>query len=71
MEQEPAHSEDADATEIVFQLTNNSAAPYMLDVYLNSVQLKMQLDTGASVSVINQLTYKRIEKECLFYRCNL
>ena len=62
VEQVAANSAEED-TECVFEISNSSTAPYMLDVYLNDVQLKMQLDTGASVSVINELTYKRIERE--------
>ena len=47
----------------MFKLSNKGAAPYLLDVFLNDVSVKMELDTGASVSVITTATYRRIQQQ--------
>ena len=33
-----------------------------MDLHLNDVPVQIELDTGASVSVLNQATYERISK---------
>ena len=43
-------------------LTNPLNLTY-LDVFLNNVPVKMELDTGASVSVINEPTYRSIQEQ--------
>lgn len=47
----------------LFTLPNENSAPYLLDVSLNDVLVKMELDTGASVSVINEATYREIQRQ--------
>lgn len=40
-----------------------SVDPIVATVYINSVSVEMELDTGASVSVLNSNTYQSISKE--------
>ena len=42
------------------QIRDNHTEPYVLDITLNNVPVKMELDTGAAVSVISETTYNRI-----------
>ena len=41
-------------------LNNKCSEPYMMDVVLNTVPIKVELDTGAAVSIINESTYNDI-----------
>ena len=43
-------------------LSNRPPESHLLDVHLNNIPVKMQLDTGAAVSVINATTYIRIQQ---------
>ena len=43
-------------------LSNRPPESHLLDVFLNNIPVKMQLDTGAAVSVINATTYIRIQE---------
>ena len=44
----------------LFNVSDQSAKPIIIDVHLNQVPLKMELDTGASVSIISQDTYDKL-----------
>ena len=59
-EQPSSESED-ESHHHLFTITHNPSKPYLLDVFLNNVPVKMELDTGASVSVINEPTYRSIQ----------
>ena len=50
-EQPSSESED-ESHHHLFTITHKPSKPYLLDVFLNNVPVKMELDTGASVSVI-------------------
>ena len=56
--------EDSSSEEVEYNLFILSGPPesYLLDVFLNDKPVKMQLDTGEAVSVINATTYKRIQQ---------
>ena len=41
----------------MYNLTGPAVKPLMVSVKLNSVDLEMELDTGASISVISEATY--------------
>ena len=56
---EQSTSEDVEYN--LFTLFNKSPEPYRVDVFLNDVLVEMELDTGASVSVINDATYRNIQ----------
>ena len=51
-----------DAYEVLKTLRNSEQEPIIMDLHLNDVHVQMELDTGASVSVLNQATYERISK---------
>ena len=51
-----SHSEAADVYSM-FQLSGSGTAPLLVTVNVNQVNLQMEIDTGASVSVINKKTY--------------
>ena len=58
---EQSTSEDVEYN--LFTLSNKSPEPYRVDVFLNDVLVEMELDTGASVSVINDATYRNIQQQ--------
>jgi len=58
---EQSTSEDVEYN--LFTLFNKSPEPYRVDVFLNDVLVEMELDTGASVSVINDATYRNIQQQ--------
>ena len=45
--------------------TGGSSNPLIIHVKLNNVLVPMELDTGASLTVINKSTYNKIAAECL------
>lgn len=47
----------------MFTLSAKSTEPYQLDVILNDVPIKMEMDTGASLSVLNETTYQQIKAQ--------
>ena len=44
----------------LFTLSHQSSKPYIVDIFVNDKPVKMELDTGASVSVLNEATYRDI-----------
>ena len=48
------------ATEVLNTIRNPGQEPIYMNISLNDVSVQMELDTGASVSVINKATYDRI-----------
>ena len=44
----------------MFTVGTNSTEPIILDVWINDVPIKMEFDTGASVSILNEATYRVI-----------
>ena len=47
----------------MFTLSEHSTEPYLADVVLNKVPIQMELDTGASLSVLNESTYRVIQAQ--------
>ena len=45
--------EDDGAYEVMKTICNQGEEPIMMDITLNDIPVQMELDTGASVSVIN------------------
>ena len=43
-------------------LGDEHSPPYFLDLILNDVPVKMELDTGAAVSIINEATLESIRQ---------
>ena len=54
-------SEDSAYT--MFALRNQGSDPILREVHINRVPVKMELDTGAAVSVITQNTYQKIAQQ--------
>ena len=52
-------TEDTDEYSM-YSLTGSSAQPLVVTVKVNNVDLKMELDTGASVSIISEATYNHL-----------
>ena len=52
--------QDADQEEEVLTLLCTRAIPMMVTVQLNEAELQMEVDTGASVSLISEATYKKL-----------
>ena len=52
--------QDADQEEEVLTLLRTRAIPMMVTVRLNEAELQMEVDTGASVSLISEATYKKL-----------
>ena len=44
----------------MYQICDNHTEPYVLDITLNNVPVKMEFDIGAAVSVISESTYRKI-----------
>ena len=51
---------DTDPVYSLFTVSHRSAKPLRVDVELNKTPLSMEVDTGASVSVISKDTYKKL-----------
>ena len=57
-EQETTVTEHVTNTEYDMHVVKEAhTAPYLVDLILNGVPVKMELDTGAAASVINELTF--------------
>ena len=54
---------DSESTHELFTISESRTNSFQLDVTLNRVPLKMELDTGASVSILNKDTYKSIQQQ--------
>jgi len=56
-------SEDAEEVEYtMFHMTTKDKEPYRLKLKLNGVHTSMEVDTGATATIINEETYKRISE---------
>lgn len=61
--QEATDSEHVTNTEYDMHVVKEAhSAPYRVDLLLNGVPMKMELDTGAVVSVINERTFDSIQQ---------
>lgn len=54
---------DSESDHELFTISESRANPFLLDVTLNGIPLRMELDTGASVSVLNEDTYENIRQQ--------
>ena len=55
-------SEDNEGVYDLYAIQNQANEPTRLNVYLNEVPIEMVLDTGASLSIINQATFDEIKQ---------
>ncbi|CAC5387448.1 unnamed protein product [Mytilus coruscus] len=53
-------SDDMEDTYTMYQLEGTKRKPYLVSVKLNNTEINMEIDTGASVSVISQETCKQV-----------
>ncbi|CAC5394574.1 unnamed protein product [Mytilus coruscus] len=53
-------SDDMEDTYTMHQLEGTKSKPYLVSVKLNNTEINMEIDTGASVSVISQETCKQV-----------
>ena len=51
---------DTDPAYPLFNVTHTSAKPLVVTVELNQVPINMEVDTGASVSLISKDTYNKL-----------
>jgi len=51
----------SDAEYDINALSNDHSQPYQLDVHLNDLHMKMELDTGAAVSIINTTVFDKLQ----------
>ena len=56
----PEDAAETDPVYSLFTVSHRSAKPLRVDVELNQTPLSMEVDTGASVSVISRDTYKKL-----------
>ena len=49
-----------DSTYSLYKMTPRKCDPIMTMVTANGVELKMEIDTGASVSIISEYTYNKL-----------
>ena len=56
-------SSDPGCDHELFTISESHTNSFQLDVTLNGVPLRMDLDMGASVSVLNKVTYKSIQQQ--------
>ena len=49
----------------MFNTSNSSVEPIIINVVINGVLISMELNTGASFSVISESTHERINKVSL------
>ena len=59
LEEEPLSDTEYD----MHTLNDKRTEPYLLDIVLNNVPVKMELDTGTAVSIISESTYQDIQKQ--------
>lgn len=64
VEEELSSEDDIDYN--VYTLSTGYSNPYIIQPTLNSVPVKMELDTGAAVSLICESTYKEIQRSSPF-----
>ena len=62
-DQEAAAEVVPDAEYSMFNLSKPSSKPYYIAMHLNNTLVQMELDTGASVSVINHSTYRSLQSD--------
>jgi hypothetical protein len=55
--------EEEDDNYAIYSLGKAQAEPYVVDVLVSNESLKMEVDTGAAVSVMNEDTYVYITEE--------
>ena len=55
--------EEEPLSETMHTLNDKCTEPYLLNIVLNNVPVKMELDTGAAVSIISESTYQDIQKQ--------
>ena len=63
VEEEEDQETAGDGTYSLFAVRNQACDPILRDVCINQVPIKMELDTGAAVSVITQRTYQKIAQQ--------
>ena len=56
MDKTPQQNSDIDST--IFQLTGKSTNPFTVELRVDSKPLKFEIDTGASVTLISEETYR-------------
>ena len=61
-EEQTLQLEDAEANGM-YILNARTRKPIIVDVYLNDIPIKMELDTGVSLSIISSTTYKAITQQ--------
>ena len=61
-EEQTLQLEDAEAYGM-YTVNSSTRKPIILDVYLNEIPIKMELDTGASPSIISSTTYMAITQQ--------
>jgi len=52
-----------DSSYPMFAIRNQGSDPILREVHINRVPVKMELDTGATVSIITQNTYQKIAEQ--------
>ena len=63
VQEHPATQESLSDTEYGLNVViNEHSDPYMVDVHVNDIPVKMELDTGAAVSVINSGTFDLVKQ---------
>lgn len=62
-ESTPEPLDSAEENLDLFLLPDKQSEPYWLNVVVNDVPVRMELDTGASVSIINKATYNSIQQQ--------
>ena len=55
--------ESEDSAYNLFTITDPNSAPIFVEVVLNSIPVQMELDTGASVSVLSNTTYLDLQRQ--------
>ena len=59
-ESSPSVTESAETPYTLFHIDNQNHPPITVDLTINSCQVRMELDTGAAISVICEQTYKTV-----------
>ena len=60
-EKEDLDAESNDETFNIYKLSSgDKQEPYRINVVINSMEITMEIDTGASISVINYNTYLKL-----------
>ena len=47
----------------MFTLSSDGTSPFRVDVLLNGVPVQMELDTSASLTIINETTYNQVQQQ--------